>query len=74
MTNRTRNRFERGPGLWVIIAVIVGLNLWYDFYHPLGFFFDAIIVIVLIVKWPRGSQKTPGGSDDRESGTEDPAP
>jgi hypothetical protein len=70
MANRNPNRFEKSLGVWVIIAVLVGLNLWYDWYHPLGFFFDAIIVIVLIVKWPRGPQKTPGGSEDREPGTE----
>jgi len=23
-----------------IIAAIVGLNLWYDYYHPLGLIFD----------------------------------
>jgi len=36
-----------------IIAVIVGLNVWYDYYHPLGLIFDAIILIVLAVRWTR---------------------
>jgi hypothetical protein len=30
-----------------IIAAIVALNAWYDYYHPLGLIFDAIILIVL---------------------------
>ena len=36
-----------------IIAAIVGLNVWYDYYHPLGLIFDAIILIVLAVRWIR---------------------
>jgi hypothetical protein len=36
-----------------IIAALVGLNLWYDYYHPLGLIFDAFIVIALIIHWIR---------------------
>ena len=27
---------------------LVALNLWYDYYHHIGYFFDAIIIAVLI--------------------------
>jgi hypothetical protein len=35
------------------IAALVGLNLWYDYYHPLGIIFDVIILIVLAIHWIR---------------------
>ena len=34
-----------GPGLWIIVAVVIGLNIWFDIYHPLGLIFDAVIVV-----------------------------
>ena len=43
------NRFERSPGVWVIIGGVVLLNVWYDYYHPLGIIFDVIIGIVFLV-------------------------
>lgn len=45
------NPFEKSPGLWVIVAVVVGINLWFDYYHPPGFILDGIILIVLLIKW-----------------------
>ena len=36
-----------------LIAAIVGLNVWYDYYHPRGLVLDAIILIVLAVRWIR---------------------
>jgi uncharacterized membrane protein len=40
-----------------IIAAIVAVNLWYDYYHPIGLITDAIIlaiaIIVLTVRWLR---------------------
>jgi hypothetical protein len=39
--------------LWIIIAIIVGLNLWFDYYHPLGRLFDIIVVVIGLVVWGR---------------------
>ncbi len=44
------DRLRRSPALWLIVAVVILLNLWYDYCHPLGIFFDIVIVIVLIAK------------------------
>jgi membrane protein YdbS with pleckstrin-like domain len=61
MAKGPANQFEKSPALWWIVAVLVGLNLWFDYYHPVWLFIDAIVVIVLIVKWPR-APKNPWGS------------
>lgn len=37
--------------MWCVIAVLLGLNFWFDYYHPLGFFIDVVILIVLWIKW-----------------------
>ena len=60
-TSKFENKFERSLALWWIVAVIVGLNLWFDYHHPLWIFVDAVIGIVLIVKWPR-RPKNPSGT------------
>ena len=36
--------------LWPLLLIILGLNFWWDYYHPLGFFFDVIILIVVLAK------------------------
>jgi hypothetical protein len=41
---------ERPLSFWIIVAVIIGLNVWFDYYHPLGILFDVIIVIILAVR------------------------
>lgn len=33
------------------IALIAALNLALDYYHPLGFLFDAVIVVYFIRQW-----------------------
>lgn len=43
-------RPERGWSFWIIVAVVVALNCWFDYYHPLGILFDIIIVIIWAVK------------------------
>jgi hypothetical protein len=35
---------------WLVIAVAVGLNFWLDYYHPIGWFLDVIILAVVLVK------------------------
>ena len=42
---------------WVFIAVVLGLNFWIDYYHPLGWFFDVIILAALAIRADRKSQK-----------------
>jgi hypothetical protein len=36
--------------LFVILAAIVGANVWYDYYHPRGIVVDVAIVLYLIVR------------------------
>jgi hypothetical protein len=38
---------DRPLSFWIIVSVIIGLNVWFDYYHPLGILFDIIIVIIL---------------------------
>jgi hypothetical protein len=53
MTIERSTKFEQGHGIWVILAALVGLNLWFDYYHPIGLLADVVIAAVLIGKWPR---------------------
>jgi uncharacterized protein YhhL (DUF1145 family) len=39
----------RSPAFWVMVAVLVLLNILYDYYHPLGIVFDVIAAIVLLI-------------------------
>jgi len=41
---------EHPWSFWVVVAVLVALNGWLDYYHPLGILFDIIIVIIWAVK------------------------
>jgi hypothetical protein len=34
---------------WVIAVVLILLNIWYDYYHPLGILFDFIGAVALLV-------------------------
>jgi hypothetical protein len=44
------DRFRRrSPGFCVIVAVLVALNVWYDYYHPLGIMFDVVGAVVLLI-------------------------
>ena len=65
MANAFHNRFEKQPALWWIVVVIVGLNLWVDYYHRGWLILDAIIlifVIVIIAKWSRRQQNRTNNS------------
>lgn len=42
-----RNWWIFGP----FLAVMLGLNFWLDYYHPLGFLFDFAVAIWLLFKW-----------------------
>ena len=35
---------------WLIIAVALGLNFWLDYYHPIGWLLDVIILAVVLIK------------------------
>lgn len=39
----------RSPLFWVFVLLLVGLNFWFDYYHPLGAVFDVVIVIALAI-------------------------
>jgi hypothetical protein len=45
------DRLRQNPKiLWVLIPAIV-LNLWFDYYHPLGILIDIIIALVLLFNY-----------------------
>jgi len=51
MESPSPNKFEGSPGFWVLIAGVVLLNFWYDYYHPLGIIFDVIIGVFWLVAY-----------------------
>ena len=44
------DRPERPWSFWVIVVVVVVLNGWFDYYHPLGILFDVIVVVIWAAK------------------------
>jgi hypothetical protein len=40
---------RRSPLTWVIVGVLILLNVWYDYYHPLGIMFDVVLAVVLLI-------------------------
>jgi hypothetical protein len=40
---------RRSPAFWVMVGVLVLLNIWYDYYHPLGIIFDVVVAVVLLI-------------------------
>ncbi len=40
---------RRSPAFWVIVVVVLALNIWYDYYHPLGIVFDVVLAVVLLI-------------------------
>jgi hypothetical protein len=40
---------RRSPAFWLIVGVLILLNVWYDYYHPLGIIFDVILAVVLLI-------------------------
>ena len=43
-----KERDRSSPLLWVIIAAIVLLNFWFDYYHPLGVIIDVIVGLIFL--------------------------
>jgi DNA-directed RNA polymerase subunit RPC12/RpoP len=39
----------RSPVSWVILAVLIALNVWYDYHHPLGIMFDVVLAVGLLI-------------------------
>jgi hypothetical protein len=44
---------RRPPAFWMIIGLLILINLWYDYYHPLGLIFDLIIAVGIFVGYAR---------------------
>lgn len=45
-----RLRDVPGP-LWCLDAIVLGLNFWFDYYHPLGFLVDGVILVAMGIAW-----------------------
>jgi hypothetical protein len=39
----------RSPAFWAMVGVLILLNIWYDYYHPLGIMFDIVGAVVLLI-------------------------
>jgi hypothetical protein len=37
------------PAFWAVVVAIL-LNIWYDYYHPLGIFFDVVIAVAWLTR------------------------
>ena len=40
---------ERPWSFWILIAIIIGLNGWFDYYHSQALLLDIILVIGLVI-------------------------
>ncbi len=49
METPSSGRLGRSPAFWVIVGVLILLNVWYDYYHPLGIMFDVVLAVGLLV-------------------------
>jgi polyferredoxin len=45
------DRYRRWPVFWMIVGMVILLNIWFDYYHPLGFIFDVVVGIVLLIQY-----------------------
>ena len=50
MKTHSSNRFTRSPAFWVMVGVLILLNVWFDYYHPIGIIFDVIIGVIWFFK------------------------
>jgi hypothetical protein len=50
MKTHSSNRFRRSPAFWVMVGVLILLNVWFDYYHPIGILFDVIIGVIWFFK------------------------
>jgi hypothetical protein len=41
---------DRGWSFWIIVAVLVGVNCWFDYHHPTRILFDVLILIIWLSK------------------------
>jgi hypothetical protein len=39
------------PLFWAFIVLLLGLNFWFDYQHPLGIMFDVVILVVLAITY-----------------------
>ena len=56
-----RLRDVPGP-LWCFGAIVLGLNFWIDYYHPLGFVVDGIILVTIGITWFQSRTHPPGNT------------
>jgi hypothetical protein len=44
------DRLRKHPAALWVLAPVVALNIWFDYYHPGGILIDIIIVLVLVLR------------------------
>lgn len=42
---------KRSPAFWGMVGVLILLNVWYDYYHPLGIMFDVVLGVILLIRY-----------------------
>ena len=40
----------RPRSFWAFVLVILGLNIWWDFYHPLGILLDVVLLTYFLCR------------------------
>jgi hypothetical protein len=35
----------------MVVVIAIGLNVWYDYYHPLGIVFDLVVVVIALIRY-----------------------
>jgi hypothetical protein len=41
---------ERPLSFWIIVAIAIGLNVWFDYYHPSAIPIGIIIAIIFVAR------------------------
>lgn len=40
-----------------MVVVLVLLNIWYDYYHPMGIMFDVVLAVALLIRYASNSEE-----------------
>jgi hypothetical protein len=44
-------RTKTHPAVWVMLALILAVNLWFDYHHPIWLVIDAIVLAAVGFSW-----------------------
>ena len=50
MRDQYFNQPKRSPAFWVMVVLLIAVNVWFDYYHPIGIILDFIIGMVWFLR------------------------